>query len=80
MGQKPPVKHNNSQDICTRLQIELKPPSEALTLSSLAGGAKLFLLFTHSEPVSGGRPEVILLLLLLLLKMQVHINHGQPLK
>lgn len=35
-GSETPVKHNNSQDICTWLRIEIKPPSEitvpALTL------------------------------------------------
>lgn len=44
LGQKPPVKHNNSQDICTRLQIKIKPPSE-FTVPALTLDPKLPTLF-----------------------------------
>ncbi len=37
-GSETPVKHNNSQDICTQLQIEIKPPSEGPCPHIVIGG------------------------------------------
>lgn len=55
-GSKTPVKHNNSQNICTRLQIEIKPPSEirvpALTMQLTDGSKTSLAVHSLPSPVS----------------------------